>query len=183
MIKKLFFAALLFVTALSARGQQPAAVGGGIQQYVPYPIIGYLSYDSVLTSMPQYTLVLQQMIDLQSAFDAEMQRVEDEFNQKYESFLDGQKEFPRTILLKRQTELQELLQRNIDFKHQGQEELRRAEAEAVAPLRNLLTDAIARVAAERQLILVVNTDSNACPFIDPLMGIDITADVLKSLEE
>ena len=183
MIKKLLFAILLFVTGLSARGQQPADFDGGIQQYVPYPVIGYLSYDSVLTSMPQYTMVLQQMSDLQSAYDAEMKRVEDEFNEKYESFLDGQREFPRTILLKRQTELQELLQRNIDFKHQGQEELRRAEADAVAPLRTLLSAAIARVAASKQLILVVNTDSNACPFIDPQMGIDITADVLKALEE
>ena len=85
MIKKLLFAILLFVTGLSARGQQPADFDGGIQQYVPYPVIGYLSYDSVLTSMPQYTMVLQQMSDLQSAYDAEMKKIlTDEQYQEYQ---------------------------------------------------------------------------------------------------
>ena len=70
------------------------------------PIIGYLSYDSVLTAMPQCAIVEKQLEELTTQYEAELKRVEDEFNQKYEAFLDGRKDFPRTILLKRQTELQ-----------------------------------------------------------------------------
>ncbi len=107
------------------------------------------------------------MQKMHQQFEAEMKRVEDDFNQKYEAFLEGQRNFPRTILLKRQNELQQLLQQNIEFKQQALDELKRAREEAMAPLRERLNEAIAAVARRHQLILVVNTDSNACPFIDP----------------
>jgi len=149
----------------------------------PVICIGYLSYDSALVSMPEYENVQQQMKDLRAAYDAEMKRVEKEFNQKYEAFLEGQKDFPRTILLKRQTELQELLERNIQFKNQGRSDLHKAEREAMKPLQAKLKEAIAKVAQEQGLALVVNTDSNACPFIEPLMAVDITLDVKELLNQ
>lgn len=136
--------------------------------------IGYLSYDSALVKMGDYAIVQQKMAELRAAYEAELKRVEDEFNQKYEAFLEGQKDFPRTILLKRQTELQELLQRNIDFKRQGQEDLQKAEREAMQPLRQRLNEAIARVAASQKLAVVLNIDSNACPFIDPVLSTDVS---------
>lgn len=142
---------------------------------------GFLSYESVLKSTPEYGKVQMHMDSLRSAFQAEMQRVEEEFNRKYEDFLDGQKDFPRTILLKRQTELQEMMQRNLEFKHQGQAELQQCEREMMEPLRAKLNEAIATVAREKKLALVVNTDANACPFIDPEMGIDIQEPVILML--
>ncbi len=141
--------------------------------------IGYLSYDSALTAMPGYAMAQAQLKELRQAYEDEMKRVEDEFNRKYEDFLEGQRDFPRTILLKRQTELQEMLQRNIEFKKQGLKELADAETEALAPLREELKAAIAVVAKRKGLALVVNTDSNACPFIDPEMGVDIQKDVQR----
>ena len=77
---------------------------------------GYLSYEAALKSMPEFATVQQQMADLRSQYLAETKRVEDEFNRKYEEFLEGQRDFPRTILQKRQTELQELMEKNILFK-------------------------------------------------------------------
>lgn len=142
---------------------------------------GYLSYDSALAAMPDYALVKQQLADLRQAYDAEMKRVEEEFNRKYEDFLEGQKDFPRTILLKRQTELQEMLQRNLQFKHEGLRELEQCEREMIAPLRSQLNEAIAKVAREKKLALVINTDANACPFIEPSMGEDVTADVMQEV--
>ena len=111
-----------------------------------------------------------------------MQRVEDDFNQKYESFLEGQKDFPRTILLKRQNELQELMQRNIEFKAKARQELKDAETEAMKPLKTKLNEALANVARKQGLALVINTDANACPFIDPTMGVDLQEEVAKLLK-
>ena len=150
-------------------------------QETPTIRFGFLSYDSALVSMPGYALAQQQVAVLRAAYEEELQRVENEFNRKYEDFLDGQRDFPRTILLKRQTELQELLQRNIQFKQQGLDELRKAEQEAMIPLRERLNQAIALVATQQQLALVINTDANACPFIDPAMGVDLNAAIQKML--
>ena len=153
------------------------------EQGHPQPIrFGYLSYDPALVAMADYAIVQQNMTNLRQAYDTELLRVEKEFNDKYEAFLEGQKDFPHTILLKRQTELQELLQRNIDFKKQGLSDLQKAEREAMQPLRKRLNEAIAQVAAQQHLALVLNTDSNACPFIDPSLGVDVSQavnDLLK----
>ena len=55
---------------------------------------GYLSYNEVLQAMPDYTMVQQKMDAMRQQFQAETLRVEDEFNLKYEEFLDGQRDFP-----------------------------------------------------------------------------------------
>ncbi len=149
----------------------------------PVIMIGYLSYDSALVTMDDYAIVRKQLADLRTAYEKELQRVEDEFNVKYEAFLEGQKDFPRTILLKRQTELQEMMQRNVEFKKQGLVDLQNAEREAMQPLRQRLNEAIAQVAAEQRLALVVNTDSNACPFIDPALGVNVTEAVMVKLNK
>lgn len=157
------------------------AMAAQAQDNAPALKFGFLSYDLALKSMKDYAAVQMRMDSLRSAFNAEMQRVEDEFNRKYEDFLEGQKDFPRTILLKRQTELQEMMQKNIAFKQQLQRELTDTEAQLMAPLRIHLNEAIATIAREQGLALVINTDANACPFIEPAMGVDVNELVVKKL--
>ena len=157
------------------------AMAAQAQDNAPALKFGYLSYDLAMKSMTEYATVQMRMDSLRSAFNAEMQRVEDEFNRKYEDFLDGQKDFPRTILLKRQTELQEMLQKNVAFKQQSVQEMKDTEAQLMAPLRIHLNEAIATIAREQGLALVINTDANACPFIEPAMGVDVNELVVKKL--
>ena len=149
----------------------------------PSPSFGYLSYDSVLHAMPRYIDLPHRMKELREAYEAEMKRVEDEFNQKYEAFLEGRKDYPRTILLKRQNELQDLLKQNVAFRNRALDELRQAETAALAPLRQQLLNAVATVAKQNALAFVLNTDQDACLFIDPSCGIDLTAEVLCALLE
>ena len=147
----------------------------------PQPvIIGYLSYQTALQALPQYAEVQQKVKEFRQSYEAEMKRVEDEFNQKYEDFLDGRDEFPRTILLKRQTELQEMMQRNIDFRKQAREELRRAEDEAMAPLQQQVKQAVAAVAANLHLAVVFDTDRESTLFLDPTLSVDITDQVIEA---
>ena len=68
----------------------------------------YLSYEEALQTMPGYKLAQQSLSDLRAQYEAEQKRVEQDFNMKYEEFLEGQRDFPETILRKRQTELKEL---------------------------------------------------------------------------
>ena len=96
---------LLFaLVSLSVSAQDTTAV-------VQLPVLkfGYLSYDSAIHAVPGYALVQQSMNDLRAQYEAEQKRAEQDFNLKYEEFLEGQRDFPETILRKRQTELKELL--------------------------------------------------------------------------
>jgi outer membrane protein len=144
---------------------------------------GYLSYKAAIERMAEYAVVQQQMEDLRAQYQAETLRVEDEFNRKYEEFLDGQREFPRTILQKRQTELQELMEKNIKFKEQSRQELEDAERQAMAPLRIRLIELLSTIGRERGFAFVYDTDTKALPFINPAQGEDISQMVNAMLNE
>ena len=143
---------------------------------------GYLSYDQALKSMPEYLIVQKKLADLTAQYEAETKRVEDEFNTKYEQFLEGQRDFPPTILQKRQSELEELMEKNIAFKEESRQLLATAEQEAMAPLHEKLAAAIQQVGTSRGLAFILNTDQNAVPFINPSIGIDVTEAVLQLIE-
>ena len=143
---------------------------------------GYLSYEGAIQSMPDYAIVQKKMKALQEQYQAETLRVEDEFNRKYEDFLDGQREFPRTILQKRQTELQELMEKNIQFKEQGRQELADAEREALAPLRIRLIELLSTIGREKGFAFIYDTDTKALPFLNISFGEDINQLVQDALK-
>lgn len=120
-MKKLFLLIVLGVLSLTANAQTR---------------FGYFSFDNVLKSMPDYVMAQRSIDDLRQKYDAEMKRAEDEFNSKYEEFLDVQKDLVPAILRKRQAELQEMMQKNINFKNESQRLLKQAEADAFAPVKN-----------------------------------------------
>ena len=55
---------------------------------------GYLNYQQVLQAMPQYALVQEQMAELRKQYEAEMQRVTNEFNRKNEESSKVSASFP-----------------------------------------------------------------------------------------
>ena len=142
---------------------------------------GYFSYEEAFTSMPEYAIARTNLQDLRNKYDAETKRVEEEFNRKYEEFLEGQSDFAPTILQKRQTELQELLKKNVAFKAESAKLLQQAEKEAYAPLREKLAKAVQSIGASRGYAFILNTDGDACPYINPELGEDVSQQVREAL--
>ena len=143
---------------------------------------GYLSYEAALKSMPDYTIVQQKLDELRQQFQDETLRVEDEFNRKYEEFLEGQREFPQSILQKRQMELQELMEKNLAFKENSRKELEKAEQELMAPLKIRLIEVLGKIGREREYAFIIDTDVKALPFINPVMGHDLNQQVQDALK-
>jgi outer membrane protein len=150
------------------------------QDAVPVVKYGYLSYDSVFKAMPEYATMQASMNELRAKYETEQKRVENDFNKKYEEFLDGQAGFPMTILQKRQSELQEMLDKNIAFKKESQRLLCKAECEAKAPLKERLAAVLKQVGEARGYAFILNTDGNVAPWLNATMGEDITG-VVKEL--
>ena len=174
MKKTILFLLLTVVSlAVSAQDAQP-------KDSVAFKF-GYLSYDSVMVAVPDYTELKTNMAQLQ--YEAEQKRVENDFNKKYEEFLDGQASFPKTILQKRQSELQEMLDRNIEFKKQSQKMLSEAEANMMEVIKTTINMAVNIIAQERGYAFVLNTDKEAVTFINPALGEDITEAVKQLLNE
>ena len=134
----------------------------------------YFSYDAALKSMPDYGLALVNVDKLRTQYDNEIKRAEKEFNAKYEDFLENQRSLAPAILDKRQAELQELLQKNLKVKEEAKRLLQQAENDAYAPLKNKLNAALKKIGAERGYAFIINTDNNACPYVDSTKGDDIS---------
>lgn len=133
-----------------------------VYQSRPY---GYFSYNDVMKSMPEYDQAMKSIDELKVSYDKELERSEKDFSKKYAEYLDGQKSFPENIMLKRQKELQQLMDQSIQFKKEAQELLVKAEKELMAPIHERLRAAIQSVGYENKYAYILNTDSNAYPYI------------------
>ena len=142
----------------------------------------YFSYDAALKSMPGYGLALSNVDKLRTQYDNEIKRAENEFNNKYEDFLENQRSMAPAILDKRQAELQELLQKNLKFKEEARRLLQQAEKDAYAPLRTKLSEAVKKIGQERGYAFILNTDNDACPYVDSTKGDDISVLVEDALK-
>ena len=135
--------------------------------------IGYFSYDAVLKAAPEYVSAKASIENLKKQYDSEIQFAEKDFNEKYENFIENLSGMASAIREKRQSELQSILERNIAFKKESERLLAKAEEEALTPLRNKLDNAIKALGSENYAV-ILNTDNNAVPYINPMIGEDVT---------
>lgn len=145
-------------------------------------VFGYFSYSAIEKKMPEYEKTQKSLAALKEQFDAETARVEKDFNEKYEEFLDGQKEFPTVIRQKRQTELQDMMEKNIAFKREARRLYRKAEKEATESMRNKIKRVAAAIGQEKKLAFIINTDENACPWVNPQQGMNLNTEILNRVK-
>ncbi len=141
---------------------------------------GCISYNDALAAMPEYAQIETDMAELKAKYDAELAAAEDEFNAKYEAFLNEYSGYTPAILAKRQGELEDMLRRNEAFRDEARRLLDDARREMLAAVREKLDAVIADVAGEYSLAFVLNTDDDAVPFLNGKMAYNITA-VVKGI--
>ena len=115
-MKKLVFLLVSILIPLFSHAQDVSQAPQ--QQPLQQLRFGVLSFDEALKSMPEYAQVQKNLASLKAKYDAEMKRSEDEFNKKYEEFLEGQRDFAPSIFQKRQAELQDMMEKNIKFREE-----------------------------------------------------------------
>lgn len=145
--------------------------------------VAYFSYSKTLQLMPQYADTEANLQKLKAQYDAELAAAEREFNEKYELFLEQQASLATTIRTKRQADLQSLYETNVKFRTESERLLAKARQEAYAPLYAALNDAIAKVGSQGNYLMLLNTDNNACPYIDPARSEDVTTLILAALKK
>lgn len=144
-------------------------------------VLGQVSSAKILPLMPQYKAVQQNLDVLREQYEAEAKKSESDFQRKFEEFMKGQSEFPKTILKKRQNELQNMLDTNAAFRVKVQNLLAEAEKAMLADVKAELSEAISAVAQEKGISLVVDLDGGSVPYVVPGLALDITKDVMLAL--
>lgn len=162
-MKKQLFSSFLFIALLFISSN-------ALAQYK----FGYLSYNTVFQSMPEYQTAQRSIQELKAKYDLEVKRNEEQFNKMFADFLQGQKDFPLTIMLKRQKELQEGMEKAISFREDIKRLLTQAEKDLQAPIMVKLDSAINIVGLEKGYEYILNTDGKVVPFIHKGCGENIT---------
>lgn len=135
---------------------------------------GYLSYNSLLHAMPEYKEMKLYMDTLRFQYEKEARYNQQEFEKMFGDYLQGQKDFPKNILEKRQRDLQEAMEKNLAFRHDADSLLKAAEEEMTEPIRKKLNAAIHDVGIERGYECIINTDINVYPFVHQAVSEDAT---------
>lgn len=179
--------ALLSVATLSAQevaqstSDNAAAQDSSAQ---PLQLFGFVSYNEMLQAMPEYGKAVDRLVELGNIYDEEMERAEAEFSRKFYEFVEKQKTFPDNIMLKRQKELQQLMDESLQFKEEAKQLLQAQEEELMQPLRQRLQNAIREVGLEHNYAYILNTDNNSYLFINTTAGGEDCSDyVLEKLKQ
>ena len=140
--------------------------------------IGHFSFDAVMQAMPAYVEAQSSLQALRQQYVDELKAAEQEFSEKYELFIEQQAMLAPSIREKRQADLQDMYKKNVKFRVDSEQLLKQTEQDAMAPIKARVQQAINAVGEQSDYLLIVNTDSEACPYINAANAVDVTADIL-----
>jgi outer membrane protein len=143
--------------------------------------IGHFSYNAILNGLPAYVSGMQDIERMRKQYADELQASEKEFSEKYELFIEQQSDLAPSISEKRRTELQDLYDSNIKFRDDSQRLLKQSEQDLLTPLKEKIRQALISIGKQGGYTMIVNTDSDACPYIDDALTVDVTESLLQLL--
>ncbi len=143
---------------------------------------GFYSRRQVLQSLPAYAQVGVQLAQLKKQYADELANAQQEFSQKYETFIENQASYAPSIRAKRQAELEQLLQQNETFRNEAARLLKQAEDDAYKPLNERVSAAVREVGEELQLSFVFDTDEKALTYVNAEQGQDLTQILIARLK-
>lgn len=143
---------------------------------------GYVSYMEIVKALPEYNLVEAHLDELQAKYEAEIERSDREFNQKYTDFIEEQSQLPDNIRMKRHKELQQLMEISMEFKGEINRTMREARREMMKPLYEKVDEAAMKVCVDKGYDYILNTDNRMYIAINPKNGKDITEQLKQELK-
>lgn len=172
---------LMLLLPAVTKAQTPVTVPAETPRPAATYKFGFLNYRAVFEAMPEYAEAQKSLQQIKAKYDAETTHNEESFKRMYLEFLQGQKDFPQTIMLKRQKELQEAMENGIKFRTQVADLLTKAQADLERPLRQRLDSAISLVGKEKGYDMIVNTSELGFPYLSHTTGEDVTEAVKQKL--
>ena len=179
-IFSLYFALLAVATLSAQEAAQSQSNEVTPQTIVQMQHFGYLSYNEMLEFMPEYEVAMAKLQNLKKTYENELERAEADFSRKFQEFVEGQRTFPENIMLKRQKELQQLMEESLAFKEQAKQLLTQAEEELMHPLHQKLKDVMREVGLEHNYAYILNTDNNSYPFVNTTGEAEDCSELVKA---
>ena len=138
---------------------------------------GHINAQEIITVMPEFTKAQNDIQTLEKQLTAELQRTQEEFNKKYQEFQQAiaKDSLPPNIAERRQKELQE------QFQQDAQQQMAKAQNDAMAPIYQKLDNAIKAVGAAEGVIYIFDLARTSIPYVNESQSINLTSKVKANL--
>lgn len=141
---------------------------------------GHVNSSAIIPLMPEYTTAQTELQTLEKQYADELKLMNDELNKKSEEFEAQKATLPANIAERRQTEMQELYNRMIQYNQEGQQHLEKASAEKMGAIRDKLTAAIKEVGVAGGYVYIMDVAAGV-PYISETLSTDVTETVKAKL--
>jgi outer membrane protein len=160
---------LIFISALLIAG--PVVTAQTLK-------FGHINSSRLLGMMPEREAAQRQLQREAQSLTEELEKLQVEYQNKLQTYLEGQDTLSNTVRQLRERELTELQSRIQEFSQGAQEDLQRREMELIQPIFEKIEKTISEVARERGYIYVFDLDANSVLYFS-----DDSEDVLPFVRE
>ena len=144
---------------------------------------GHINAQEIVSAMPEFAKAQSDIEALDKQLTSELQRTQEEFNKKYQEFQQAiaKDSLPAIIAVRRQKELQDMMQRQEQFQQEAQQQMQKAQADAMAPIYKKLDDAIKAVGAAEGVIYIFDLARTPVAYVNESQSINLTPKVKTQL--
>lgn len=142
---------------------------------------GHINAMEIISAMPDYTKAQNDLKALSDQLGKELQRTQEEFNKKYQEFMQTKDSLPANIAERRQKELEDMMQRQQQFQEKAQQDMEKAQNDLMAPIYKKLDDAIKSVGASEGVVYIFDLARTPIPYVNESQSTNLNAKVKAQL--
>lgn len=165
MLKKIVLLVAMFVLPLGVMAQAKFA---------------HMNSQEIIPVMPEFTKAQADLDAMSKKYQEEMQRTNDEFQKKYQTYLAEKDSLPRNIAERREKELQDMAQRQEQFQQEAYQAMQKAQQEAMDPIYKKLDEAVQAVGKAESAVYIFDVARTPIAFIGS-QSVDVTQKVKTQL--
>lgn len=140
---------------------------------------GHINTEQLLSKMPGQDSAQVELEKYARRLETQFVSMQNEFQQKYQEYLEDEDEYSELIRQSKQRELSSLQERITEFQESAHQDLMQKEEQLLSPIINEANEAIQKVAEEHNYTYVFDTSTGALLYSDP--GDDLMSLVLEEL--
>ncbi len=142
---------------------------------------GHTNVQEIITAMPEYTKAQTDIQAMEQQYRDEIKRAEEELSKKYAAYQQEQANLPKNIAERRQKELDDLMQKGMQFQQDASQQLNQSWMEMLEPIAKKVDDAIKAVGQEGGYTYIFDLSAVNIPFVNETSSTNVTAAVKAKL--
>jgi len=140
--------------------------------------LGHVNTQELIATMPQSDTAQQKMQQAMKQLETELERMQVEFNNKYEDYVTNMESYSDLIRQSKETELQEMNQRIQQFQANAEQDLQQQRQKLFKPILDKANKAISEVAEENGFTYIFDSGSGVLLFTS-----DNSKDIMPMVKE